>query len=341
PGEKYLNYVPNADHGLLDVNAEVNIQNLNNVVGQLAGWIMSVTQNKTRPSFTYTIDRVAGTITVNVDPARRPRYVRLWYATTSNARDFRIERGSDGSLYNPDSSLRGPQWYSLTLTPTVSGGTTYVASRPQPPAGLYTGFFVQVGYANTATLPSGLSSIPGVTITVPDLVFTTDVLVIPTAGDGSNLYPEFPGYLANVERPDVVDFPQDIAPVVVLTGSPYEMGRQYGELLADKIAEFVPNWISSFQTATGVTDVQLDQNWTNQAALMDPAIVEEINGIADGSGVDLTLLRRAHVVFMRESATTWGGAAMAAWRKQTSNAATLHAVTLNGPTLTSRYWTVG
>ncbi|HOJ69944.1 MAG TPA: PhoPQ-activated protein PqaA family protein, partial [Candidatus Hydrogenedentes bacterium] len=281
PGEKYLNYVPNADHGLLDVNAEVNLQNLNNVVGQLAGWIMSVTQNKTRPSFTYTIDRVAGTITVNVDPARRPRYVRLWYATTSNARDFRIERGSDGSLYNPDSSLRGPQWYSLTLTPTVSGGTTYVASRPQPPAGLYTGFFVQVGYANTATLPSGLSSIPGVTITVPDLVFTTDVLVIPTAGDGSNLYPEFPGYLANVERPDVVDFPQDIAPVVVLTGSPYEMGRQYGELLADKIAEFVPNWISSFQTATGVTDVQLDQNWTNQAALMDPAIVEEINGIAD------------------------------------------------------------
>ncbi|HOV59436.1 MAG TPA: C45 family autoproteolytic acyltransferase/hydrolase [Candidatus Hydrogenedentes bacterium] len=341
PGEKYLNYVPNADHGLLDVNAEVNIQNLNNVVGQLAGWIMSVTQNKARPSFTYTVDRVAGTITVNVDPARRPRYVRLWYATTSNARDFRIERGSDGSLYNPDGSLRGPQWYSLTLTPTVSGGTTYVASRPQPPAGLYTGFFVQVGYANTATLPSGLSSIPGVTITVPDLVFTTDVLVIPTAGDGSNLYPEFPGYLANVERPDVVNFPADTAPVVVLTGSPYEMGRQYGELLADKIAEFVPNWVSSFQAATGVTDVQMDQSWANQAALMDPAIVEEINGIADGSGVDLTLLRRAHVVFMRESATTWGGAAMAAWRKQTSNAATLHAVTLNGPTLTARSWTVG
>jgi len=341
PGEKYLNYVPNADHGLLDVHASVDLENLDNVVGQLAGWLMAVTQNKARPSFTYEINRQAGTITVNVDSSRRPRYVRMWYATTSNARDFRIERGSDGSLYNPDGSLRGPQWYPLTLSPTVSGGTTYVASRPLPPAGRYTGFFVQIGYANTAALPSGLSSIPGVTITVPDLVFTTDVLVIPTTADGSNLYPEFPGYLANVERPDVVNFSADKAPVVVLTGSPYEMGRQYGELLADKIAEFVPNWVLSFQSVTRVTDLQMDQNWANQAALMDPAIVEEINGIADGSGVDLAVLRRAHVVFMRESATTWGGAAAAAWRKQTENGATIHGVTVNGPTLTSRSWTVG
>ncbi|HPU97754.1 MAG TPA: PKD domain-containing protein, partial [Candidatus Hydrogenedentes bacterium] len=32
PGEKYLNYVSNADHGLLDVNAQIDLQNLNNVV---------------------------------------------------------------------------------------------------------------------------------------------------------------------------------------------------------------------------------------------------------------------------------------------------------------------
>ncbi len=316
--ENYLNYIPNGDHGLVDSEGDLNPSSSTNPAGNLLAWYMALTQNEPQPPFTWSLEP-DGTIRIDVSPTRRPYEVVLWHATTRNSRDFRKE-------------ARFPTgWQSLPLAPEETGGTTYIAEAPAPPAaGNYTGFFVQLFYRNTAAYPSTVQlQYPG--ITPPDLVFTTGVQVVPRQPDGSNQYPDFVGYLANAVRPDVVAIPESAAPVNVLYGTPEQMGRDYGELMAGKIAEFIPAYVAAFSAETGVTPAQLLADWNTQAALMDPRIAAEVAGIAEGAGIDPNLLYQAHAAAALELRNTHGSAAAGAWRGRSPDGATRHAVTINGP----------
>lgn len=320
-GEKHLNYIPNGDHGLVGDGQVIDPTSSDNPAGNLLAWYMSVTQNRARPQFDWSFQS-NGSIRVQVDLARRPRTVRLWHATAVGARDFR-KGGTTGN----------PVWTSQAMQPATPGGNVYTATRPVPAAGSYTAFFVQLVYTNPAQLPGFVSSLPGLGITVPDLVFTTGVQVLPRAGDGSNQYPAFDGYLANAVRPDVVGFPEATAPVVVLYGTPEKMGRDYGQLRAAQINQFIPAFVQSYLAEGKATEAALLADWDNQAAQMDPRIVLEIDGIAEGSGVNRNTLHMAHVLAamdVSESIYT-SSAAAGAWRARSQFGNTLHSATINGP----------
>ncbi len=346
-GSKYLNYIPNGDHGLIDANQEIDPATSDNPASDLLAWFMGVTQNKTQPQFSWAV-QADGSIQVTVDAGRRPKTVKMWYATAVGKRDFRIERGPDGSLYYPDGTLRGPQWQPQVLLPTTSGGNVYAASRPVPPAGSYTGVFVQLTYANTARLPNIVTSNPALGITVPDLIFTTEVKMLPQNSDGTNLYPTFAGYVANdtVTANAPVPFPETKAPVVVLHGDAATMGGDYGELMAREISEFIPNYVAAYKLYTGMTDQTLYDEWSAQAAKIDQRIKDEMAGVLEGMArpsvqppvtvPTLAQLQEAHMIALRDSDLRNGtpgnvgtGAGVAAWRARTAGGETLHAVTVN------------
>jgi PhoPQ-activated pathogenicity-related protein len=120
PGEKYLRYVPNTDHGLESLEVPFN----------LLAWFQSILAGTPRPRFYWKADRGAGTIRVlTLDP---PSEVRLWRATNPKARDFRLE------------SI-GPAWTSAPL----SGSDGIYAARVEPPVTGWSAFFLEM------TFPSG------------------------------------------------------------------------------------------------------------------------------------------------------------------------------------------
>jgi PhoPQ-activated pathogenicity-related protein len=124
PGEKYLRYVPNTDHGMGSPEAVAN----------LSAWLQAVTQNFPRPRFSWWGDRGAGTLTVRtVSPATK---VMLWRATNPKARDFRLE------------SL-GPAW---TGEPVAGERGIYKVSVPAPDKG-WTAYFIELSFPGPGDLP--------------------------------------------------------------------------------------------------------------------------------------------------------------------------------------------
>jgi len=116
PGEKYLCYLPNTDHGL-NLGAFAN----------LTVFYKSVLAGSARPKFSWSV-RPDGSIVVTT--VTTPSQVNLWQATASKTRDFRI-----GTI--------GRVWKSSPLTD--QGGGVYVAKVPVPKEG-WTAFFVELNF---------------------------------------------------------------------------------------------------------------------------------------------------------------------------------------------------
>jgi PhoPQ-activated pathogenicity-related protein len=123
PGEKYLRFVPNTDHGLASFDAIAN----------LVSWFRAVTQNYPRPRFSWRADRKAGTLSVRVIDT--PSQVMLWQASNPKARDFRLE------------SL-GPVW---TSTPLTGSNGIYTATVTADPG--WTAFFMELTFPGPADTP--------------------------------------------------------------------------------------------------------------------------------------------------------------------------------------------
>jgi PhoPQ-activated pathogenicity-related protein len=117
PGEKYIRYVPNADHSLDGTDAAETV---------LACY-RSVVRGAAMPRFSWTKPS-AGTI--RVEAKDKPVEAKLWRATNPAARDFRLE-------------TLGKVWTSETLRPREDG--TYEAKVENPPKG-WTAFFVEMTY---------------------------------------------------------------------------------------------------------------------------------------------------------------------------------------------------
>jgi len=123
PGEKYLRFVPNTDHGLASGDAILN----------LVAWFRAVTVNYPRPRFYWRADRKAGALTVRV--VDTPTKVLLWQATNPKARDFRLE-------------TIGPAW---TSTPLSGDRGIYTATVPAAPG--WSAFFVELTFPGPDDLP--------------------------------------------------------------------------------------------------------------------------------------------------------------------------------------------
>jgi len=124
PGEKYLRYVPNADHSLNETDGPFS----------LFAYFQAIVSNTPRPRFWWKADREAGSIRLRtLDP---PSQVLLWQATNPKARDFR------------QVSI-GKAW---TSSPVAGDNGLYTASLPKPKAG-FSAFFLELTYPSGGKFP--------------------------------------------------------------------------------------------------------------------------------------------------------------------------------------------
>jgi hypothetical protein len=277
-GTKHLCYIPNVGHGMGGLDEE-DITNPASPAGMLLAWYMTVTQKRPLPSFTQTFEE-DGAIRVEIDKSNPPVKVRLWQATSEGLRDFR-------------DPILGQKWTSSDLAPLSAG--VYRARPIEPLQGNYTGFFIQLEYTNPAQLPAP-AQLAG--YERPNLVFSTGVRVLPVQVGGAPVYPEFNGYIAN--ESDAVPFTQDQLPVAVVYGTPFAMGQRYGELLAEDINAFVPEFLEDFTAITSQSEEYLTSTWDALSPSLDSRILDEIAGIASAPGVSISLtsLQMAHAAMI-------------------------------------------
>jgi PhoPQ-activated pathogenicity-related protein len=128
-GEKYLRYVPNADHSLRDSDAMESI----------IAFYQSVLAGTSRPKYSWTFENDGS---IRVTSETPPKAVTLWQATNPKARDFRVL--SIGKAYQGQ-------------TLSDQGAKTFVAKIDPPPAG-WTAFFVELTYDIGQSFPLKLST---------------------------------------------------------------------------------------------------------------------------------------------------------------------------------------
>jgi PhoPQ-activated pathogenicity-related protein len=128
PGEKYLRYVPNADHSLRDSDAQESI----------IAFYQTILAGSPRPKYSWTFESDGS---IRVQTADAPKAVQLWQATNPGARDFRVK-------------TIGKAYKSLTL---VREGGVYVGKIDPPKKG-WTAFFVELTFDVNRSFPLKLTT---------------------------------------------------------------------------------------------------------------------------------------------------------------------------------------
>lgn len=125
---------------------------------------------------------------------------------------------------------------------------------------------------------------------------------------------------AQVERRDGLT-------IVYLSGTPYEMGRQHGEALREEVRTSVARVLGYFRRyvkipwlGPALVNWWLDDPWRQAMPLIPPAYLEELRGVADGSGVPLRELYRLHAIPDR----TYSCSSFAAWGRATRGGRLIH-----------------
>ncbi|MFO0925104.1 MAG: C45 family autoproteolytic acyltransferase/hydrolase [Pirellulales bacterium] len=113
-------------------------------------------------------------------------------------------------------------------------------------------------------------------------------------------------------------------PVVVVKGSPYEMGYQLGKATREEIRTFIPAALAGIQKALGVDQSTLLEVWSRTAAYADDRVEQELAGLADGCGLPLTTLQAVHAIplmmpYSCSSIAAWGHATVDGHLYQTRN----------------------
>lgn len=126
------------------------------------------------------------------------------------------------------------------------------------------------------------------------------------------------GYRFQIEKDGVS------IPVVVVGGSPYQMGRQLGRLMQADIQKFVPLAVTGFKKELGLNDEQLDGIWASTAAFTDDRFEQELLGMAEGAEISVRLAQHAHCLplvmpYSCSSIACWGKATADGHYYQTRN----------------------
>ncbi len=101
--------------------------------------------------------------------------------------------------------------------------------------------------------------------------------------------------------------------VVVVGGTPFQMGRQLGRLLREDVHRFIPPTLVGFKAQLGVDDAALDQVWATTAAYTDDRFEQELAGLAEGSGLPVRSLQHVHCLpllmpYSCSAIAAWGDA---------------------------------
>ncbi len=124
-GEKYLRYVPNAEHGL----------DGSDVSDSLLSWYHSIVNNVPRPRYTWDVQSDGS---IRVLTMEEPIEVRLWQATNPEIRNFQT-------------AAAGENIYTSTVLPALDRGV-YVG-KITPPAAGWTAYFVELTYKSEIAAP--------------------------------------------------------------------------------------------------------------------------------------------------------------------------------------------
>lgn len=85
-------------------------------------------------------------------------------------------------------------------------------------------------------------------------------------------------------------------PLVVVRGTPYEMGFHLGQAAATEMQTFVPAALNGIMQELGVDLATLVEVWGRSSAYADDRVEQELAGLADGSGIPLATLQAMHAV---------------------------------------------
>jgi PhoPQ-activated pathogenicity-related protein len=129
PGEKYLLYCANSDHGLDGSEADK----------ALLAWYGAILTGRDLPDFAWDTPRPGQ---INVETQTRPKQVLVWTATNPEARDFRLE-------------TIGKAWESAPLAPAST--SVYRARVPAPEKG-WTAYFVELHFDSGTPIPYRFST---------------------------------------------------------------------------------------------------------------------------------------------------------------------------------------
>lgn len=117
-------------------------------------------------------------------------------------------------------------------------------------------------------------------------LFLLFMLFISGCGQKSKLYSEFVG-----EGEDQIE-------VIVVSGTPYEMGYELGKHLKDKARQTMQKYMDAALKEGGklISPEILLQSWKANEPFMDHRFLEEMKGFSEGSGIDLEMLEEAHAI---------------------------------------------
>jgi PhoPQ-activated pathogenicity-related protein len=122
PGEKYLRYVPNADHSLRGSDAAET----------LVAFFEAIIRERPRPRFSWTLPPEGGIVVKTED---KPGAVTLWQATNPVARDFRLDRIGPAFKSSPVEGEDGV--YRALVQAPPKGWTAYFLELTFPTGGRY------------------------------------------------------------------------------------------------------------------------------------------------------------------------------------------------------------
>jgi hypothetical protein len=113
-------------------------------------------------------------------------------------------------------------------------------------------------------------------------------------------------------------------PLVVVGGTPYQMGWHLGRLMREEILAFVPVAMEGLIAESGVSTDTLTATWAATAAYTDDRVEQELLGLADGSGLSVILLQQLHCLpllmpYSCSSLAAWGAATRDGHLYQTRN----------------------
>ena len=129
PGEKYLRYVPNADHSLSGSDA----------LETVLAFYASVLNDIPRPKFSWEF-KEDGDITVSSESSVEE--VKLWSAVNPKARDFRKE-------------TIGDSWQAITLDKFGNG---FYKGNPGVPSDGWKAYFIELSYPTPFGIPLKLTT---------------------------------------------------------------------------------------------------------------------------------------------------------------------------------------
>ena len=113
-------------------------------------------------------------------------------------------------------------------------------------------------------------------------------------------------------------------PVVVVRGTPFQMGWQLGRLMRQEMQALCPAVVAGFKKELRVGDEALDLAWAKTAGYTDARVLQQLAGLAEGSGLPVRLLQHVHCLpllmpYSCSSIAAWGPATADGHLYQTRN----------------------